>query len=153
MTFQESVHTVLVKKYATFNGRAARSEFWWFWLASILASIVFGVMGWITGAVAAFELMDNLVSLAILIPTLAVTCRRLHDTGRSGWWQVMPIAPALIAGFSMGAEIDTLGWIAIVITVILFIVLIVWLASAGDHGPNQYGNDPLQPDTDAEIFA
>ena len=153
MTFQDSIHTVLVKKYATFSGRAARSEFWWFWLASILLSLAFGLMGWITGAIAAFETMDNLVSLAILIPTMAVTCRRLHDTDRSGWWQITPAVPAVLGVLLFGPSGTTLAWILIVVALIVAIILIVWLATIGTPGPNRFGNDPLKPDTDAEIFA
>lgn len=152
MTFQDSIHTVLAKKYATFTGRASRSEFWWFWLASVLVSVVFSLMGWVTGFVDAFDSMDSLVSLAILIPTLAVTCRRLHDTERSGWWQALPIGPAMLAGLLFGANGTALAWVLIAITVIAFIVLIAWLATIGTPGPNRYGEDPLKPETDADIF-
>jgi len=154
MTFQESIHTVLVKKYATFDGRAARSEFWWFWLFSVLVSVFFGALGLITGAVALFDGIDSLISLAILLPTLAVTCRRLHDTERTGWWQILPAIPAILGVIAFEvSNAFTLGWIAVAIAVIAFVVLIVWLATIGTPGPNRFGNDPLKPETDAEIFS
>lgn len=154
MTFQESINTVLIKKYATFSGRAARSEFWWFWLFSVLLSVFFGGLGLITGMIVVFDSIDSLISLLILVPTLAVTCRRLHDTERTGWWQVLPIIPGMLAIFALEvSNAFTLGWILVAIAGIAFIVLIVWLATLGTPGPNRFGNDPLKPETDAEIFS
>nr|WP_179661263.1 DUF805 domain-containing protein [Nocardioides panzhihuensis] len=75
------------KKYATFEGRASRSEFWWPWL---FAWVVNTAITLILGSDSmAGSIVGGLFSLAILVPSLAVGARRLHDTGRSGWWQLL----------------------------------------------------------------
>ena len=85
MDFVESVKTCLQKKYAEFEGRATRSEFWWFALFSIIVNFVLGaILPSIIGA---------LVSLALLVPSLAVGSRRLHDIGKSGWLQLLWLIP------------------------------------------------------------
>lgn len=76
MTFVDSIKTCF-NKYATFEGRAKRSEFWWFWLACFVVGYV-PVIGWIA-------------SLGALIPIIAVGVRRLHDTNHCGWWLLCPI--------------------------------------------------------------
>lgn len=109
------------RKYATFGGRASRKEFWFFMLfysiiilaLAIVDSILFGVDD--DGA-----LLPGLFGLASILPFVAITCRRLHDINKSGWWQLIQIVP-----------------------IIGFIVLVVWLAKAGDAGDNQYGPKPL----------
>jgi uncharacterized membrane protein YhaH (DUF805 family) len=83
MTFQESIQ-VCLRKYADFNGRASRSEFWWFFLFLVLVQMVCGAINTNLGAV---------VSLGFLLPSLASGCRRLHDTNRSGWWLLLVLLP------------------------------------------------------------
>ncbi len=78
-----SVITCL-QKYADFKGRAGRPEFWWFILATIVGSLVLSMVS---------VLLSNVFSLALLVPTLAVGARRLHDTGKSGWWQLVLLVP------------------------------------------------------------
>lgn len=80
MNFGQAISACL-GKYATFAGRASRSEFWWFFLFQVLVSI----------AVAALlgEKASSLAGLALLLPSLAVATRRLHDIGKSGWWQLL----------------------------------------------------------------
>lgn len=87
MTFQESIR-VCFTKYADFSGRATRSEFWWFFLFIILGSM----------AASAISLtVSVLFSLGTLLPSIAAATRRLHDTGRSGWWQLIGLVP--LVGF------------------------------------------------------
>jgi uncharacterized membrane protein YhaH (DUF805 family) len=83
MDFQQAVKTCL-QKYATFEGRAGRPEFWWFFLAQFLLMVVAGMLGDIISAIAA---------LALLLPGLAVGARRLHDIGKSGWFLLLGLIP------------------------------------------------------------
>jgi uncharacterized membrane protein YhaH (DUF805 family) len=121
VSFQEAVTTVLTKKYADFSGRARRSEFWYFALAEFIASVVLGL---IDRAIGTFILQLVLI-LALLIPGIAVAVRRLHDTGRSGWWYLI--------GF----------------TGIGLIVLLVWYVTDSAPGANEHGPNPKEIDFNA----
>lgn len=92
MTFTDSISTCF-KKYATFDGTASVSEFWWFFLFQILVSLLAQMLGYT---------ISTIISLAMLLPALAVGCRRLHDTDRSGWWQLLALIPVI-------------GWIVLVV--------------------------------------
>jgi uncharacterized membrane protein YhaH (DUF805 family) len=126
MSFTESVRTVL-SKYATFSGRAPRSEFWWWWLFVVVVSVVLSLIDSAIGlsisdakvwGVEVTGLLTLIFALAVLIPGIAVTFRRLHDTGRSGWWWLL----SLLCG--IGA-------------------LIVFIMCLMDSGPdNEYGPNP-----------
>jgi len=106
----------VLKKYAVFNGRARRKEYWMFFLFNL---IIFLVIGFVEGLFGSPGIIGVLYSLAILIPGIAVSVRRLHDTGRSGWW--------LLIGF-----IPLLG----------VIVLLVFMVLDSKPGENQYGANP-----------
>ena len=98
MQFLEAVQTCVVKKYCDFNGRASRSEFWWYALAYLIVSYAWSfIIGWLTGGAVmmntdgtfhfeAIQLLGYIPSIALLLPTLGVCVRRLHDVGKSGWW-------------------------------------------------------------------
>lgn len=101
-TFGQAVQRFF-QKYAQFRGRASRSEFWWWYLASVIIEIVFRALGAASGV---FALLGGLFSLAVIVPQIAIGARRLHDTNRSGWWQLLVFIPIV-------------GWI----------ILIVWWAS------------------------
>jgi len=109
MTFAESIQTCF-SKYADFNGRARRSEYWWFFLFIVLVSLALAMVS---------DIVSGLFSLGILLPSIAAAARRLHDTNRSGWWQLIALIP-VIGG----------------------IVLIVFLAQEGVAEANQYGEMP-----------
>ena len=81
MNLLEAVSTCF-KKYATFSGRASRSEFWWFMLFQVIVVVVAAVLG---------QALQGIASLVFLLPSLAVSARRLHDNGRSGWWQLISL--------------------------------------------------------------
>lgn len=85
MDFKQSVIRCLRDKYAEFGGRAGRSEFWWFALFSFAVGFVLNVLG--------LGLLALLANLALLLPSLGVGARRLHDIGKSGWFQLLWIIP------------------------------------------------------------
>ncbi len=111
MSFSQAI-TVCFSKYATFSGRARRSEFWWFYLFTVLMSWGAALVGHFSGL---DDWLTQFVNFAFLFPTLAVSTRRLHDTGRTGWWFL------------------------IIFTVIGLIPLIIWWASEGKAEDNAYG--------------
>ncbi len=93
MTFQQAVKHCLTNNYANFNGTAARSEFWWFYLFTLIVSwVALGLGSLISGGWG--NTLQGIVHLVLLLPMLAVGARRLHDVGRSGWWQLL--IPTLI---------------------------------------------------------
>ena len=98
MEFREAVRICLTKKYCSFKGRASRSEFWWFCLFTLLLNIAVGIVGAIAPALA--SIISAVQALWLLLPTLSVSTRRLHDRNLSGWWQLLPLAAAymLLAG-------------------------------------------------------
>ena len=111
----------VLKNYLNFEGRARRKEYWMFVLFSLIISIVLGIVDGILGMKTStgIGMLGAVYSLGVIIPSIAVGARRLHDIDKSGWWQLIGIIPLL-------------GWI----------VLIVWAATEGNHGSNRYGPDP-----------
>ena len=131
----EAIASVL-RNYGNFNGRAQRSEFWWFSLAwillygliyaffAVLVAVDEGIYNdtiWSIVGIVVFFLWV-ILGLALVLPSLAVTCRRLHDTGKSGWFQLLNLIP-----FPFGA-----------------ILVYILCAMPGTRGPNKYGPDPRQ---------
>ena len=111
-----------LKKYAVFSGRSRRMEYWYFVLFNIIVSIVLGVIDGLlgtSGSYAGAGLLSGIYGLAVLIPSLAVTVRRLHDTDRTGWWILIALMP-----------------------LIGVIVLLVFALLEGTPGDNQYGPNP-----------
>lgn len=105
----------VLKKYAVFSGRARRKEFWMFYLFNIIALIVLSIID----AVIGIQLLSTIYILAVIIPYLAVAIRRLHDTGRSGWWLLIGLVPLVGS-----------------------IILIVFWASEGEQQQNAHGPNP-----------
>ncbi|MDR1310436.1 MAG: DUF805 domain-containing protein [Burkholderiaceae bacterium] len=118
MNFTTAVKTVVLKKYAHFTGRACRSEYWWFSLFYVLCVMV--LLAGSAGGSKAMSALFALFYLALLLPSLSVLARRLHDVNRSGWWMLLPLIP-----------------------VVGSIILLVWLCSRGSTGANRFGEDPL----------
>jgi uncharacterized membrane protein YhaH (DUF805 family) len=116
-------YLAVLKKYAVFSGRARRQEFWTFALISFVISVILGAIdGAIrSGGNVSVAGLSGLYSLAVLIPSLAVTVRRLHDTGRSGWWILIELIP-----------------------LIGLVVLLFFLVQDSEPGPNQYGPNPKE---------
>ncbi|WP_432892786.1 DUF805 domain-containing protein [Kribbella sp. CA-245084] len=114
----------VLKKYAVFDGRARRKEYWMFVLFNVIASIILSILDRILGldfggSSSSSGWLSTIYSLAVLLPTIGVAIRRMHDTGRSGWWILINLIPCV-------------GWI-------WFIVL---AAQEGNAGDNAYGPDP-----------
>ncbi len=83
--------TVLKEHYADFKGRARRKEYWMFVLFNIIVSVVIAVIASVIG----LKFLSSLYSLAVLVPCLALTARRLHDIGKSGWWMLIALVPLI----------------------------------------------------------
>ena len=112
MDFVSSVkRNMTTAAYAQFEGRASRSEYWWFYLFTVLAGLAADTIG---------DTVGNIASLALFLPSLALAARRLHDTGRSGWWFLL------------------------IFTVIGILLLLYWLVKASDGSANKYGEGPAR---------
>jgi len=112
MDFVQAVKTCL-SKYADFKGRAGRPELWWFALFQVAVSVVLGLVS---------NSLQGLAALGLLLPAIAVGTRRLHDTGRSGWLQLVWLIPLI-------------GWV----------LLIYWFVQPSAEGSNEYGSGPTGP--------
>jgi uncharacterized membrane protein YhaH (DUF805 family) len=142
------------KKYATFTGRSRRQEYWMFFLFNIIISIVLALLDQLlglritSGGINNTGILGGIYSLATFIPSLAVAVRRLHDTNRSGWYLLLPIAPYILV--ILGLILKGFGSILIIIGGLavlgLAILLIVWLATEGTSDENQFGPDPKGTD-------
>ncbi|MBD5300408.1 MAG: DUF805 domain-containing protein [Duncaniella sp.] len=91
LTFGEAVQRALTVNYCNFSGRSSRSEYWWFSLFSFIVSFVIMILFCWSDTLE--YIVSGLCSLYFLLPTLGVSVRRLHDTGRSGWWIFINIIP------------------------------------------------------------
>ena len=141
-----------LQKYADFNGRATRAEYWWYTLAIIVVAIVLSILESLLGLskmVGPYGPLTALCMLALLVPNVAVLVRRLHDTNRSGWWILVALVPYAILGFMMAraaGRADMSGLAAAglfgIIALIGGIVLLVFMVLAGTKGDNSYGPDP-----------
>jgi uncharacterized membrane protein YhaH (DUF805 family) len=111
-----------LKKYAVFSGRSRRREYWYFGLFYLIFYAVLAIVDGITGSFdfrSGLGLFTGIWTLALLIPSIAVSVRRLHDTGRRGWWILLGVIPVIGA-----------------------IILIVFLAQDSEAGTNRFGPNP-----------
>ena len=88
---------VLKNKYATFSGRARRKEYWMFLLINLVVSVALALIDSLIGSVSesGMGLLSSVYSIGVLIPSLALSVRRLHDIGRTGWWELISIIPVI----------------------------------------------------------
>ncbi len=117
MGFGEAIGSVLTK-YITFSGRASRAEFWWWWLTVWSIGLVFAGVAWGLGSGLFGEVIRAAYWVAwlfVIVPTAAVSIRRLHDTGKSGWFLLLSLIP------------------------IVNLVLLVFYLLPSDQGSNSYG--------------
>jgi len=112
---------VVKENYANFEGRARRSEYWYFALANFIITLVLRGIDYAIGGID-FQIISGIYGLATLIPGLAVSVRRLHDVNKSGWFLLLWLLPVI-------------GWIW----------LLVLFFTEGTVGPNQFGEDPKRP--------
>lgn len=128
MGFSDAVRSGF-NNYVNFSGRASRPAYWWWVLFGILVSLVAKVLDGLIGSTVystnqfgvetSTGAIASLAGLALLLPSIAVLVRRLHDTDRSGWWYWLVIIPII-------------GWL----------ILLYFLVSSGTPGPNRYGSPP-----------
>jgi uncharacterized membrane protein YhaH (DUF805 family) len=126
-----SYYLEALKKYAVFSGRARRAAFWYFVLFNIIVTIVLALIDTLLGTttgVSSFGILSGIYSLAVLIPTLALWVRRLHDIDRTGWWVLINLIPLIGT-----------------------IVLLVFALTPGTPGSNRYGPDPKQATGEARV--
>jgi uncharacterized membrane protein YhaH (DUF805 family) len=112
----------VLRQYADFSGRARRTEYWMFTLVNVIIGLVLSLVDevvFVGPGLSTTGWLGTIYSVALIIPTLAVGARRLHDTGRSGWWQLIALIP-----------------------LIGVIVLIVFFALEGQRSTNAHGPDP-----------
>ena len=116
-----SWYLAVLKKYAVFAGRARRKEYWFFVLFNIIISIVLAVVDTMVGTQTGMGIgiLSTVYSLAVLIPAIAVSVRRMHDINKSGWWVLIVFVPFV-------------GWL----------ILLIMALIAGTTGDNAYGPDP-----------
>ncbi len=179
-----------LKRYAEFSGRSRRKEYWMFFLFNVLVGLGFLVLMLIFGGAALFAagtggdntnpaalmaaggavgiiyLINVLFSLAMLIPSIAVGVRRLHDTDRRGWWLLAPLAPyvlmivlsiGMVGIAASGSANETAATSAVVLVgisglavLVLGVMLLVFMCLEGTRGPNRFGPDPKDPGGDLE---
>jgi uncharacterized membrane protein YhaH (DUF805 family) len=118
MGFTEAVRSVIVERYADFQGRSPRSELWWFVLFYMLLSFAVGMVAALSDVLGG--VLNLVVTIGLLVPMIAVQVRRLHDTDRTGWWVLIGLVPLIGT-----------------------IVLIVFYVQLGTDGDNRFGPDPL----------
>ena len=113
-------YLTVLKKYATFSGRARRKEYWMFVLFNLIISFVLGIIDGIIsgGDLEKTGIIGNVYSLALLVPSIAVAVRRMHDVGKSGWFILIPIYNFILT------------------------------VTEGDSGSNEYGKDPKSEGND-----
>ena len=124
MGFTDAVRNALMNNYVNFNGRASRSEYWWFFLFTMILQFIalpidIVVLGYDMMDPGAIQIVGTIAGLALFLPALCVLVRRLHDLGKSGWWFLIALIPFL-------------G----------IIVLLVFMVTEGEQLPNQYGEVP-----------
>lgn len=120
-------YIAVLKKYVEFNGRARRKEYWYFFLFSLIITIVLAFIDGLIGTYSAESgagLLQTIYSLAVLLPGIAVSIRRLHDTDRSGWWLLIALIPLIGA-----------------------IVLLVFMVLDSTPGENRFGPNPKDATT------
>jgi uncharacterized membrane protein YhaH (DUF805 family) len=119
MNFATAIKTCFAN-YATFGGRALRSEYWYFVLFILLGGFVTAMLDMAMFPTIKWSPLNSIFSLVTFLPSIAVAARRLHDIDKSGWWQLIMVIPLI-------------GWI----------IFIIWMCKVGTPGANRFGEAPL----------
>jgi len=158
MGFGEAIKTCF-SKYFTISGRARRSEYWWFYLFTVLLGIVAGIFDGILGLGAEdLGVLGTIATLVTIIPTITAQVRRLHDTGRSGWWVGGAFIAAIVFVFLIIGIVGMSGldgtsdvfagsmgvfFLVFVVAFLIYgIVMLVFMCQDSHTGDNQYGPSP-----------
>jgi len=149
-----------IRRYGEFDDRAPRREFWWFLVFLVTAHIVAALVEYTLGLPKLFFTygpLRILLGLATLIPTLAVSVRRLHDTGRSGWWvaglyAVNAVTNGIVIAASRPSGLNSTMLVSGIVQIGVIGVFLVLCGLPGTRGPNEYGPDPYSLDME-EVFA
>ena len=148
MGFKEAVRSVLVDKYVTFSGRAARSEYWWCTLFIFIVYMVLFLLFLVTGGMRGMETgqmsgaaylplaLLGIFAIGIILPAISVVVRRFHDRNMSGWWYL----GAILAGM--------IPFVGILASIAVFVLMVL----KGTDGPNRFGPDPLALHGGSDVF-
>ena len=145
-----------IQKYADFSGRAPRAEYWWFVLAMVIVFVALSIVESIVGLnkmiLGVYGPLTVLLWLAVLVPSLSVGVRRLHDTDRSGWWLLLMVpygvaVVLMLRSMSAAAAAGTMpgfgaAGILMLVGFACLITLLVFYCLAGTPGDNRYGPNP-----------
>ncbi len=153
----ETFRRTVTEHYLDFQGRCARREFWYYVLAYFVIYIGLAIIQAVIGT----RVLTGLFGLALLLPGLGISVRRLHDTDRSGWWILIGVVPvflmivlgaAALAGGEVGSAILSAVLLPI-LTLAAAALLIYWYAQPGTAGDNSYGPPPPQVTPDSAAHA
>ena len=117
VTFKEAVERAIMQNYCNFDGRASRSEYWWYVLFTTLLGFAIGIV--FVWSETMMDIVSGVAGLALLLPGLGLAVRRLHDIGKSGWWLLIGLIPLIGA-----------------------IILLIWYCKESQMQPNEYGPVP-----------
>lgn len=155
-----------LKQYADFEGRARRKEYWWYWLIYLVISVVL-MIGYLipvvkmaianpSGEINEMEMLRAMLGnpflivwllfyLATLIPGIAVTVRRLHDIGKSGWWYLLPLGGSVAGSIGELFSETSVAISLALIAAFIGILFLVWMFTDSQPEANQWGPNPKEP--------
>jgi uncharacterized membrane protein YhaH (DUF805 family) len=141
MTFAEALQRCFNLCF-TFSGRASRPEYWWFVLFYIITLVTLALISALSLPAGLGGALITIFIFAMAIPLLAVSFRRLQDTGRSGWFTLTPIVGAAVASGGRLFGSEDMEFAGMMAETGIAVVLLWWYASDGTRGPNLWGPDP-----------
>jgi len=140
MGFREAV-TVCIQDYYTFSGRARRPEFWWFFLFVVVGTLLLSAVDAVIFGEGMLLGLNGLFGLLTFLPQLAVSWRRMHDTGRPGWLNLLPVAPIVLL-FTIDSGDPAPKLVLMFMSVVVMIAVLVWLVHPSQTMPNRFGPEP-----------